>query len=88
MLERLLLGCGSGGALAAAAAMPVLAKAERVILASVEEEDPSLADGLADLASHLAWHGISAEIKLIPAAARAAGEMLMAKARSHMRICW
>lgn len=68
---------------AVAAAMPLLAKAERVILASVEEDDPSLADGLADLARHLAWHGISREIELIPAAAGAAGEMLMARARSH-----
>ena len=68
---------------AVAAAMPLLAKADRVILASVEEDDPSLAHGLADLARHLAWHGISDEIELIPAAAGAAGEMLMARARSH-----
>ena len=68
---------------AVAAAMPLLAKAEHVILASVQEDDPSLADGLADLARHLAWHGISAGIELIPAAAGAAGEMLMARARAH-----
>jgi hypothetical protein len=67
---------------AVAAAMPLLAKAEHVTLASVEEDNPSLTDGLADLACHLAWHGISSEIELIPAAAGAAGEMLMAPCQS------
>jgi hypothetical protein len=32
------------------AAIPLLAKAESIILAGVEENDPSLAEGLADLA--------------------------------------
>jgi nucleotide-binding universal stress UspA family protein len=68
---------------AVGAAMPLLAKAERVILAGVEENDPFLADGLADLARQPAWHGISAEIEFMPSAAGAAGEMLMATARSH-----
>ncbi len=68
---------------AVAAAIPLLAKAERVILASVQENDRSLADGLADLARHLAWHGISAKIELIPSTADAAGEMLIARAHSH-----
>ena len=39
--------------------------------------------GLADLARQLAWHGISAEIEFLPSAAGAAGEMLIATARSH-----
>jgi hypothetical protein len=41
---------------AVGAATPLLAKAERVILAGVEENDPSLADGLADLA--ISWFGM------------------------------
>jgi nucleotide-binding universal stress UspA family protein len=67
---------------AVGAAMPLLAKAERVILAGVEEDDPSLAGGLADLSRQLAWHGVRAKIEFMPAAG-AAGEMLMATARSH-----
>ena len=68
---------------AVGAATPLLAKAERVIFASVEEDDPSLADGLADLARQLTRHGISAEIEFMSPAAGAAGEMLVATARSH-----
>jgi nucleotide-binding universal stress UspA family protein len=65
------------------AAMPLLAKAERVVLAGVEEGDPSLADGLADLSHQLTWHGVSVSAEFIPSAAGAAGEMLMATARAH-----
>jgi nucleotide-binding universal stress UspA family protein len=68
---------------AVAAAMPLLVKAERVVLVSVEEHDPSLADGLADLSHQLVWHGVSAEVEFMSSAARPAGEVLTATARSH-----
>jgi nucleotide-binding universal stress UspA family protein len=68
---------------AVGAATPLLAKAEHVILAAIEEQDLSLADGLADLARQLKWHGVNAEIEFMPPVAGAAGEMLMGAARSH-----
>ena len=68
---------------AVAAAMPLLVKAERVVLASVEEHDPSLADGLADLSRQLVWHGVNAEVEFMSSAAGPAGEVLKATARSH-----
>jgi nucleotide-binding universal stress UspA family protein len=64
-------------------AMPLLVKAERVALASVEEHDPSLADGLADLSRQLVWHGVSAEVEFMSSAAGPAGEVLKATTRSH-----
>src|SRR5690242_5106633 len=53
---------------AVAAATPLLVKAERVVLAGVEEHDPSLADGLTDLSRQLAWHGITAEVEFMSSA--------------------
>jgi nucleotide-binding universal stress UspA family protein len=68
---------------AVGAAMPLLAKAERVVLAGVEEDDALLADGLADLSRQLAWHGVNASGEFIPSGAGRASEMLLAMARSH-----
>lgn len=68
---------------AVAAAMPLLVKAERVVLAGVAEHDPSLADGLADLSRQLVWHGVSAEVEFMSSAAGPAGEVLTATARTH-----
>lgn len=76
--------CGNETAEAAravAAATPLLVKAERVVLAGVEEHDPSLADGLTDLSRQLAWHGITAEVEFMSSAAGPAGEVLKATAR-------
>lgn len=64
-------------------AMPLLVKAERVVLAGVEENDLSLADGLTDLAHQLAWHGVKTKIEFVPGTAGATGETLMAIARSY-----
>lgn len=66
---------------AVTAAIPLLAKAERVVIAGVAEEDQSLSDGMADLARQLAWQGIVATVELIPLAAGGALETLMATAR-------
>jgi nucleotide-binding universal stress UspA family protein len=68
---------------AVAAAMPLLANAERVVLAGVKEHDTSLADGLADLSRQLSWHGVSARVEFMSSVAVPAGTMLMATARSY-----
>ena len=73
----------ANAARALGAAMPLLAKAERVVLAGVEEKDAGLADGLADLSRQLEWHGVSARLEFVPSGGGPPGEALMAMARSH-----
>ena len=68
---------------AVGAAMPLLVKAERVILAGAEEDDPSLTDGLADLSRQLAWHGVSVDVEFMSSTAGPASKVLMEAARSH-----
>ena len=50
------------------AAMPILARAERVMLFSVEEACSSTADiqAIHDLARQLAWSGVAAEARMLP----------------------
>jgi hypothetical protein len=62
---------------AVGAAMPLLTKAERVVVAGVEEDDPSLANGLTDLSSQLAWHGINASI-----------EFFRRQSATRAKCCW
>ena len=45
--------------------------------------DPLLADGLTDLSRQLVWHDVGAEVEFMSSAARPAGEVLTATARSH-----
>jgi hypothetical protein len=45
---------------ALAAAIPLLAKSERVIVRSIAERKEGPGDGGADAARHLAWYGIAA----------------------------
>jgi nucleotide-binding universal stress UspA family protein len=66
-----------------AAAMPLLVNARRVVLAGVEERDPSLAAGLADLSCQLAWHGINAEVDFLSSVAGPVQKVLLAAAQSH-----
>jgi nucleotide-binding universal stress UspA family protein len=47
---------------ALAASLPLLSRAERVVLLSIEEEGAASPKALEDLAAQLAWHGISAGI--------------------------
>ncbi|HLH51863.1 MAG TPA: universal stress protein [Roseiarcus sp.] len=63
---------------ALSAAMPILKYARRVILASVEDGAPPAA--ARDLAGQLAWHGIRAETRLVPADGRSVAERLLAAA--------
>jgi nucleotide-binding universal stress UspA family protein len=65
------------------AAMALLAKAERVVLAGAEEDDPWLADGLADLSRQMAWHGVNVRVEFIPSGGGTSSEMLIATARAH-----
>jgi len=67
---------------AVTAAIPLLIKAEHVVLTGVEGGDPSLRNGLADLSRQLAWYGIASTVELIPSASGPALEMLMATAHT------
>ncbi len=55
----------AGAARALTAALPLLAKSKRVVIANIEEGAQSLPHA-ADVVRHLAWHGIAAEAKRIP----------------------
>lgn len=66
---------------ALAAAMPLLTKADRVVVANVPESADASADAMSDVARHLAWHGIDAEVRRVAADGRSPGELLSATAR-------
>src|SRR5256885_13004768 len=55
---------------AVAAAMPILAKAERVVFTSIVERDESVVDAVKDLARQFAWNGVATETQIIPAKGR------------------
>lgn len=68
---------------ALAAALPLLAKSKRVILLSVEEQkDASLENGV-EMARQLAWHGIAAEARWMPADRRGVAEQIDAVASQY-----
>jgi nucleotide-binding universal stress UspA family protein len=60
----------ANAARAVAAAMPLIAKAKRVVFTSVVERDNSLVDAVKDLARQFAWNGIATETQIIPAKER------------------
>lgn len=66
----------ASAARALGAALPLLSKSERVLIAGVEDSRRASADGLRDVAQQLAWHGIRAEFRWIPAASRSTAEQL------------
>jgi nucleotide-binding universal stress UspA family protein len=68
---------------AVGAALPLLVKAERVVLLGVKERDPSLASGLDDLSSQLAWHGINADVDFRSSVTGSVREVLLSAIRSH-----
>jgi nucleotide-binding universal stress UspA family protein len=74
---------GPAAARALTAAMPILTKAEQVVLAAVAEDDRTTAEGVAALARQLAWHGISVCEDFIAADERSASDVLLSVARSH-----
>jgi len=83
---------------AAAAAMPLLRRAERTIFASVAADDTPIAAAMADIAQQLAWGGIKVETMviapdggtpqaLISAAAKSAGaDLIVMGAYGHSRM--
>lgn len=68
---------------AVSAALPLLVKAERVVLLGVKERDPLLAGSLDDLSSQLAWHGINADVDFRSSVTGAVREVLLSAIRSH-----
>jgi nucleotide-binding universal stress UspA family protein len=61
-------------------AMPLLANAKRVVVASVAEKGEESSESLAHVERHLAWNGISAEIRVIKAEGGSPPELLAAAA--------
>jgi len=59
-----------------AAALPLLTKCKSVFIASVEEDSSALSPNYVDIARHLAWHGIAAEIARMPVDARPVSRQL------------
>jgi len=65
---------------AATAAMPFLAKAERVVVVTVNGPSWERTDGLADLVHQLGWHRIRAEPRVVSSAGRPVAEVLASTA--------
>lgn len=68
---------------AVSAAMPFLIRAGRVVIVAVEEDSPATADGLAELAHQMKWHGIDAGTELVRHDRRPTAEMLADAASRH-----
>jgi nucleotide-binding universal stress UspA family protein len=68
---------------AVAAAMPLLKRAQRVVLAGIAEDDAASAESLDHLTRQLAWHGIAAETRLSGDNTRPAAQLLQAAAELH-----
>src|SRR5262249_7795740 len=63
------------------AAMPFLAKAERVVAVTVNGRSWERTDGLADLVHQLGWHRIRAESRVVKSDGRAVAEVLAGAAQ-------
>jgi nucleotide-binding universal stress UspA family protein len=50
---------------AVSCAMPLLTNANKVVAVTVAERDEDHTESMAELASHLAWNGVTAEVKVI-----------------------
>jgi nucleotide-binding universal stress UspA family protein len=70
----------ANAARAVAAAMPILAKAKRVVFTSVVEREEGLAEAVDDLARQFAWNGVATETQVIPAKGRKIPGVLSAAA--------
>ena len=66
---------------AVTAATPILSKAKRVVFTSVTERDEGVSEAVHDVARQFAWHGVSTEVKVIPANGRAVPGLLSAAAQ-------
>lgn len=65
---------------AVAAALPLLAKADRVVFVAIEEDGQPPPAALHDMARQMAWHGIDAEAEFVAADGRTAAEQLASSA--------
>ena len=65
---------------AATAAMPFLARAERVVVVTVDGRGWERTDGLADLVHRLGWHRIRAEPRVVKSAGRPVAQALASAA--------
>jgi nucleotide-binding universal stress UspA family protein len=65
---------------AVAAATPILAKAQRVVIAAVMERGEDVTESVQSLARQFAWNGIAAEVQVIPANGRKIPDVLAAAA--------
>jgi nucleotide-binding universal stress UspA family protein len=69
---------------AVSAALPVLQKAARVVVLSVDEDGSvALPEAVGEVARALAWNGIAAEAEVLPRSGRATSDALFAAARAH-----
>jgi nucleotide-binding universal stress UspA family protein len=68
---------------ALSAAMPILAQAQRVVVASVEENGRAPRDALAEVVAALGWHGIAAEGYRVERAGKSTADTLFEAARTH-----
>lgn len=73
----------SAAARALAAALPLLAKSDRVVIVGAEDSNRATIDGLRDLAQQLAWHRVRAEVKWVGANGGSAAEHLTAVANDY-----
>lgn len=73
----------SDAARAVSAAMPLLVKAQRVIVVSVTEDEIAGAAAADHVVQQLAWHGVKADFRLFPRGGRATSEVLSRVAREE-----
>jgi len=70
-----------GPARAVSVAMPILAKAERVVVVAVEEGDNATADSAAAVVQQLAWHRVPATAEVVAANGLSVPQALLAAAQ-------
>jgi nucleotide-binding universal stress UspA family protein len=66
---------------AVGAAMPLISRAEKVIVLTAEESEQTTAEAAEGLAAHLRWHGLDAQARFLVAGGSSTTEMVLAGAR-------
>jgi nucleotide-binding universal stress UspA family protein len=65
---------------AVTAAVPLMAKARRVEIVSVGEDEAAVAESRADVIRYLGWHGITATARYVKPVSRSIGDTLLHEA--------
>ena len=65
---------------AVSAAMPLIAKAERVVVLTAEENEQTMAETAEELAAHLRWHGLDAQARFLVTEGTSTTEAVLAGA--------